>query len=435
MVVGAGIAGLAAGVELARQGFSVQLLEASSRVGGRLKTDVSLGVPLDLGASWIHGESGNPITALADRIGAKRVATSYASTATFEFGGAPMSPSREARLDALRDGLYKVVERARNAPQDSTLGPQVWQRLKGDWLSSDDQQLLRFLLHSEFETEYGGFAQANTASRVGHLSSYWHDASDEFNGDDMVFADGYEVISRYFAAQLQGMIRLNEPVKSIDYSGMQVHVTTVKGDYMVDQVVLAVPLGVLKAGHIQIKPALPEAKTRAIEALQMGLLNKLYLKFATPFWEDKADEDWIECLQPTTQQQPSWVQWVNMKRPLGQNILLGFTAADAALVLETLPIEKVVEQAMERLRAVFGRGVPQPVGVLQTKWMQDPYTLGAYSFNAFGMNKNTRVHLTQPVAGRLVFAGEHTHPKYFGTVHGAYLSGLRAARMLADLVK
>jgi monoamine oxidase len=306
----------------------------------------------------------------------------------------------------------------------------VWQRLKGNSLSEGDQQLLRFLLHSEFESEYAGSAQPLKTTAIGHLSSYWHDASLEWSGDDVVFAKGYEVVSQHLAFQLQGRIRLNEQVQSIDYSGGQVKVITLKGEYTASKVVVAVPLGVMKAGKIKITPTLPAEKLRAIQALQMGLLNKLYLKFDKPFWDDLADEDWIELVQPSNELQPAWVQWVNMKRPLGQSVLLGFSAADAALALEALSTKDVVDQAMSRLRHVFGDRASEPVGVLRTRWMQDPFTLGSYSFNSLGMHQDARQHLAKSVAGRLFFAGEHTHSQFYGTVHGAYLSGLRAAQQV-----
>ena len=71
IVIGAGISGLAAAKKLNESGFSVTVLEAQDRVGGRLRTNRSLGVAFDEGASWIHGIDGNPITALAEQAGMK----------------------------------------------------------------------------------------------------------------------------------------------------------------------------------------------------------------------------------------------------------------------------------------------------------------------------------------------------------------------------
>jgi phytoene dehydrogenase-like protein len=76
VVIGGGISGLAAAKKLKEKGFNVIVLEAQEKVGGRMRTDRSLGVAFDEGASWIHGPNGNPITSLASQSGANTFLTS-----------------------------------------------------------------------------------------------------------------------------------------------------------------------------------------------------------------------------------------------------------------------------------------------------------------------------------------------------------------------
>jgi monoamine oxidase len=87
---------------------------------------------------------------------------------------------------------------------------------------------------------------------------------------------------------------------------------------------------------------------------------------------------------------------------------------------------------MTTLWTIYGPGIPEPTGQQITRWASDPFTLGSYSFNSLGSNPKMRDTLAAPVAERVFFAGEATEGQYFGTVHGAYLSGVRAAKEIVD---
>lgn len=143
IVVGAGVAGLAAARQLSDAGHRVTVLEARSRIGGRLWTDTSWGLPVDLGASWIHGVTGNPISTIADRMGAQRVVTSYDSAVAYDSDGRPLSADRQARLDALQAAIDVAVTAAQDADQDSDLLSAIWSRTQAASMNAADQQLLR----------------------------------------------------------------------------------------------------------------------------------------------------------------------------------------------------------------------------------------------------------------------------------------------------
>jgi len=86
----------------------------------------------------------------------------------------------------------------------------------------------------------------------------------------------------------------------------------------------------------------------------------------------------------------------------------------------------IIDKAMVVLRAIY-KNIPNPSNYQVTRWGQDKFTLGSYSFTAYGQTFEDYDILAEPVNNKLFFAGEATIGIYMGTVHGAYMSGERAA--------
>ena len=88
---------------------------------------------------------------------------------------------------------------------------------------------------------------------------------------------------------------------------------------------------------------------------------------------------------------------------------------------------------MTTFRRVYGSKVPDPTAFIRTAWGNDPYTFGSYSFAAVGSGPEDHDALAEPVNSRVFFAGEATSRLYSASVHGAYLSGVREAKRIAEL--
>lgn len=102
-------------------------------------------------------------------------------------------------------------------------------------------------------------------------------------------------------------------------------------------------------------------------------------------------------------------------------------AGEFAIELEKLSDEQQVSLAMNFLKQIYGEDIPQPTFHLCTRWNQNPFSYGAYSFLSVGSSPQIFEDVRKSIQNRLFFAGEHTSISYFGYVHGAYDTGLKAA--------
>ncbi len=366
-----------------------------------------------MGASWIHGLRGNPIATIAKEVQAHLVTIDYDSAITYHTNGRSLTPAQAEQLEDLAAQLWQAIAAAQGRDPDRSVQEVVDATLAPLFPDLERQQWINFLLNSHIEHQYAGSSAAQ--------SVHWFDDGDEFGGDDALFRDGYQVITQHLARGVP--LVLQQPARRVQWDDAQVTVHTDSASYTGDRLIVTLPLGVLQTGHVTFAPALPDAKQRAITALGMGVLNKCYLRFAELFWP--AEFDWLQYIPA---QHGQWAEWVSLARPTGLPILLGFNAADFGREIETWSDAAIVGSAMQTLRHIFGRHIPEPLDYQITRWGADLHAYGSYSFNALGSTPSMRDNLARPVGQRLFFAGEATERRYFGTVHGAYLSGLRAAQ-------
>lgn len=412
IVVGAGLAGLAAARRLTERGVEVIVLEARDRIGGRVHSVTRGGATYDMGASWIHGLTGNPMTALTDELGLARAPTDYEARQDFAADGRELSGEA---LEAPFQLLEQVLEAIESDGADTSLAAAIEAAISETSLTEAQRADLRYAIHVVIEHEF--------AAPTSALSALCYDEGDEQSGGDAILPGGLMRIAEHLATGLE--VRLSRPVTRVEVGAERVTVHTDGESYEAEHVVIAVPLGVIQSGAIAFEPELSPAKRQAFAKVGMGLLHKTWLRFESAFWRESVTEPFMGFRDARGR----FAEWLNLDALLGVPVLLGFNAAAEAERLEALSDEAVVAEALAALRTIFEREgvtVPTPTDTLVSRWGRDPFSRGAYSFLPVGACEDDRAELAR-AEGRLHFAGEHTSTASPATIHGAYLSGRRAA--------
>ncbi len=408
LVIGAGIAGLAAAKDLSENGYTVKVLEASEKIGGRLKTDRSLGLAFDQGASWIHGIKGNPISDLASKAGMSSFPCDDESIISYDIGNTPRSKNEFLEEE---EAFYNVLKNLYKKGEAGESFAESFRRLYPDKVND---RLWRFFLSTYLTFDTGDLDQ---------LSSTLYFEGEEFSGGENLAINGYDKIPEYLAKNLN--IQLTEMVSAIDYSQSKIKVLHSSGLSEADFVIITVPLGVLKANSIRFTPALSTPKLEAIEKIGMNCVNKFLLKWDTAFWDDKL------YLSYTPEIADQFNYFVNLNHPVpGSNCLMTFAYADKARASENLSDNSITETIMSHLKDMYGENIPEPTALLRTKWQTNPYCLGSYSYTSIKTKMEHFDQMAEAEQSKLFFAGEHTDRDYFSTAHGAYLSGIREAKKI-----
>jgi hypothetical protein len=266
-----------------------------------------------------------------------------------------------------------------------------------------------------------------------------------FGGDEMVFGGGYSGFVDNLKQEIPARVfRFEAAVTRICWGdGGKVKVACRNGDvYTADHVVVTCSLGHLKHNHKQLfDPPLPEFKVGAIDRTGFGRVNKLFLYFDKPLPKNGVDLAWDKLGDPHAAS--TCAAWTNDIMGFeivhtNPHVFGGAFAGRGAEIMEGLTDDEVATACTDTLRK-FMRDptIQRPSKVLRSRWISDPLFRGSYSYLSNSSCPNDMADLAAPLPTqgppRLMFAGEATHPDYFSTIHGAYLTGVRESQRLAQL--
>ncbi|KAL7197387.1 hypothetical protein ACSBR2_020011 [Camellia fascicularis] len=369
IIIGAGLAGLAAARQLMRLGFKVTILEGRKRAGGRVYTMKMEGgskvASADLGGSVLTGTLGNPLGILARQL-AYPLHKVRDRCPLYNLDGKPVDPDMDSKVETAFNRLSDKASRLRQlmgeVSQDVSLGAalETFRQVYGDAVNTEEMNLFNWHLAN---LEY---ANAGLLSKFS-LAFWDHDDPYDMGGDHCFLPGGNGRLVHALAENVP--ILYEKTVHTIRYTSDGVQVVVGNQVFEGDMVLCTVSLGVLKSGSIKFIPELPQRKLDGIKRLGFGLLSK-----------------YIE--------------------------ILGLMLAG---VYEPQGID-----------------VPEPIQTVCTRWGTDPFSLGSYSNVAVGASGDDYDILAENVGdGRVFFAGEATTRRCPATMHGAFLSRLREAANMA----
>ncbi|XP_072304213.1 lysine-specific histone demethylase 2 [Eucyclogobius newberryi] len=436
IIIGAGASGLAAARQLHNFGTQVVVLEARERVGGRVWDNASMGVTVGHGAQIVNGCVNNPIALMCEQMGIKMHKLGERCD-LFQEGGQVTDQSIDKRMDFHFNAILDVVSEWRkdkSQNQDTPLGEKV-QEVKKNFLQDSGMQF------SDLEEKVLQFHLSNLefacGSPLGQVSARSWDHNEffaQFSGDHTLLTKGYSVLLHKLAEGLD--IRTKCPVKSIDYSGDHVKVTSANGSqWTAQKVLVTVPLTLLQKNFIQFNPPLSERKMKAIHSLGAGIIEKVALKFPFRFWDGKIQgADYFGHIPPSPDHRGMFSVFYDMN-PQGKHaVLMSIISGDAVAAVREMEEKAVIEVCMKVLRELFKeQEVPDPLSFFVTRWSRDMWAQMSYSFVKTGGSGEAYDILAEDIQGKVFFAGEATNRHFPQTVTGAYLSGVREASKMAAM--
>ena len=403
IIIGAGAAGLYAAYILKSKGINFQILEASSKYGGRLgKLTGFANFPIDTGAQWLHGKN----SILGDLI------TKSNTTIT---------------LDDSETKYWFNNQLVNSLPQNTDI-------FEGDNLP--DISYKDYALQKGLGNEYKYIVEniaGDQGAAASRLSVFGNNQDEEnwiSGDDDFKFQETFfDLFDKQIASEVKDKILLNTIVSKIDYSQSEIIITASNNRlFNADKVIITVPIPILKSGDIQFIPSLQNEKINAFSKIGMDAGMKVFLKFSNKFFDQNIIGGAI-CAAYADD---------SIGKAQSDNILLAFIMGDQAAYLTALANDTAITNALlQELDLMYnGQATTSFIASHVENWTTNPFVKGAYSYSTVGMGDARKI-ATQAISKKLYFAGEAMNINgHHQTVHGAVETGYREViNILNDIKK
>ncbi|XP_012687330.1 spermine oxidase [Clupea harengus] len=457
IVIGAGLAGLAATKTLLENGFTnVTVLEASDRIGGRVQSIQHGSATLELGATWIHGANGNPVYHLAEDNGLLEHTTDeersvgrislYAKNGVAHYqtnNGKRIPKDLVEEFSDLYNEVYELTQeffqngKPVGAESQNSVG--IFTRdvvRRKITLDPDDSESTKKLKLSMLQQYLKVESCESSSPSMDEVSLSEFGEWTEIPGAHHVIPSGFMQVVELLAQDIPGrVIRRGKPVRRIhwNYTFQQAeeitqgehehdhnrdcwpcqapaHIECEDGERLsADHIIVTASLGVLKKSHETLfSPGLPRDKVQAIEKLGISTTDKIFLEFDEPFWSPECNSIQFVWEDEALLEQLAYPQELWYRKICSFDVLYpperygymlsGWICGEEALLMERCDDETVAETCTELLRKFTGNpNIPKPRRILRSSWGSNPYIRGSYSFTRVGSSGGDVERLATPL--------------------------------------
>lgn len=440
VVAGAGLSGLVAAREVARQGRSVLVVEARDRVGGRiLNHELAGGSVIEKGAAFV-GPTQDHLLSLAEELGVQTfkeyaegsnvyVSQGHSSRYTGTVPPDPLILPDAATL------ILKIDKMSREVPVDAPwAAPKAaeWDNTSlYDWIKANSvNPAMQNLLLSYLQPAFGTDAQdlsllfflwyIATAGNERNPGTFERSSDTAGGAQDSRFVGGSQLIPLRLADQLGDKVALNAPVRRIDQQAAKVIVTTDRGQVTATKVIMAVPPPL--AAKIDWYPMLPSGHMQLLQRLEMGALAKVDAVYDEPFWR----QDGLSGMS-VQDSGAVRVSFDNSPADGKVGVLLAFVGGSTWREWASLPLSERRAAILQGFANAVGPRALQPVDYTEQDWTQERWSLGSPVASA-GTGATTAFgsYIRRPF-GNVHWAGTETSTYWSGYMDGAIRAGKRAA--------
>ena len=437
LVLGAGLAGLAAAYELKKAGYGVTVLEARSRPGGRVLTY------RDPFADGLYAEMGAEYVDATDEFDHRYCKELGLKVMTAKLYDAFFLRGQRFKMAAFKQGKQKPpfagTEAGRLFGQEkpylkrllALIKDENEDELPAEILKLDNLSVVELLAQQgapedivalyKYTNATESTARPHEMSALALVRS--HRKTFNEDTDEGRILGGNDQLPKGLARALADQVLYNRPVRRIAHDAQGAEVWFEEGGVLrslrAPRLVVALPFKVLR--DIEVTPGFSPAKTKCIATLNYGQVMKIAMQHKRRFW-DEAGSIGQRVLTDTMLRR---VYHFSLDQPGPRGILMSFTSGADAEALGRLPEAERLRVALQETTKIWPEAPQHFEGGAVKYWNEDPWIRGGYSFEGVGQARDY-LQIARAAEGRVHFAGEHTSV-HRASMNGALESGVRAA--------